>query len=521
MLALLNDQPILVLMATVALGAAVGTIPLGKIRLGASGALFVGLLVGAVLPDVGDRLALFQSFGLALFAYLIGLGAGKVFFRDLRRNLPLMLAAVVVVILTAFTVHPLAALLHLDLPTAIGVWTGSLTATPAMALANQLTGGQAPAVGYGLSYLVGVVGTIIAITLLAARPWSSSPRDPAPVTDGKLRFTAAAATSALAVRDIPGISEGLVRVVALRHGGMARIAGSADRIEPGDEVVLDGTEKNIDEAVQAFGRRTDADPARVMNPLQTSMVIVTARALADRRLGTLSLRERFGTDVARLRRDDVESLATPQTELKVGDRVLIVTTAPRMEAVRDFFGNSTRGLSNLDWISLGTGMALGYLLGLVTIPLPGGASFSLGPAAGCILVGLALGAIGRTGPTVWEPSTEIALTLRQFGLMLFLGVVGLAAGPAFIETVFTRVGGLAILMSAVLTALTAALLIAAARLLGQSVDRTYGALAGITGQPAILDYALSRSTDARVTEGYAQLFALIMVVKIATVPFML
>ena len=250
-------------------------------------------------------------------------------------------------------------------------------------------------------------------------------------------------------------------------------------------------------------------------------VLITARALADRRLGTLSLRERFGTDVARLRRDDVESLATPQTELKVGDRVLIVTTAPRMEAVRDFFGNSTRGLSNLDWISLGTGMALGYLLGMVTIPLPGGASFSLGPAAGCILVGLALGAIGRTGPTVWEPSTEIALTLRQFGLMLFLGVVGLAAGPAFIETVFTRVGGLAILMSAVLTALTAALLIAAARLLGQSVDRTFGALAGITGQPAILDYALSRSTDARVTEGYAQLFALIMVVKIATVPFML
>ena len=206
MLALLNDQPILVLMATVALGAAVGTIPLGKIRLGASGALFVGLLVGAVLPDVGDRLALFQSFGLALFAYLIGLGAGKVFFRDLRRNLPLMLAAVVVVILTAFTVHPLAALLNLDLPTAIGVWTGSLTATPAMALANQLTGGQAPAVGYGLSYLVGVVGTIIAITLLAARPWSSSPRDPAPVTDGKLRFTAAAATSALAVREIPAVS---------------------------------------------------------------------------------------------------------------------------------------------------------------------------------------------------------------------------------------------------------------------------------------------------------------------------
>ena len=135
----------------IALGAAVGTIPLGKIRLGASGALFVGLLVGAVLPDVGARLALFQSFGLALFAYLIGLGAGKVFFRDLRRNLPLMLAAVLVVILTAFTVHPLAALLHLDLPTAIGVWTGSLTATPAMALLGmrvvQLDRPDRPGVG--------------------------------------------------------------------------------------------------------------------------------------------------------------------------------------------------------------------------------------------------------------------------------------------------------------------------------------------------------------------------------------
>ena len=115
MLDLMQHQPLLVLMATIALGAAVGSIPLGPLRFGAAGALFVGLFVGALLPDVGPQLALFQNFGLALFAYLIGLGAGKVFFRDLRRNAPLMLAAIAVVILTALVVRPLAGLLGLDL----------------------------------------------------------------------------------------------------------------------------------------------------------------------------------------------------------------------------------------------------------------------------------------------------------------------------------------------------------------------------------------------------------------------
>lgn len=521
MLDLLQQQPLLVLLATIAAGAAVGAIPVGPLRFGAAGALFVGLLVGALLPEVGPQLGLFQNFGLALFAYVIGLGAGKVFFRDLRRNAPLMLASIAVIAVTAVTVRPLAAVLDLDLPTAIGVWAGSLTATPAMALAGDLTDSPDPAVGYGLSYLVGVIGTIVMIMALASRPWSSAPRDPASTSDGKLKFRAATAHEEIAVQDIPGVAERRVRVVAVNRRGRVRLLSAAELIRPGDRVVLDGTSDSVSTAVQAFGSLTKETPGAIMQTVHVAMIIVTARALADRRLGHLALRERFGAQVARLRRSDVESLAAPETELKVGDRVLVVAPYRRMEAVRDFFGNSMRGLSDLDWVSLGVGMSIGYLVGMITLPLPGGASFALGSAAGTLVTGLVLGAVGRTGQTVWELSTEINLTLRQFGLMLFLGAVGLASGPAFVETVVTPVGLRSIGMAALITALTACLLILAARLLGQSVERTYGAMAGITGQPAILDFALSRTNDPRVTEGYAQLFALIMVVKIVVVPFLL
>lgn len=506
-------------MATIAAGAAVGAIPFGPLRFGAAGALFVGLFMGAWLPGVGPQLALFQNFGLTLFAYVIGLAAGKVFFRDLRRNAPLMGAAAVVVILTALLVHPLSQLLNLDVPTAVGVWSGSLTATPAMALAGELTGTTDPAVGYGLSYLVGVIGTIVMILLVASRPWTGS-RDPEPATAGQLYFRSAVAERSIRVADLPGVQEGLVRVVAIQRGADSLMGDPETTIQPGDEVVLDGTDTNVAHAVKTFGELTGKTPATVMRSLQTSMAIVTTRSLAGRRLGDLGLKDRFGAEVARVRRDDVEHLATAQTQLKVGDRVLLVAPADRMAALRNYFGNSSRGVSDLDWVSLGLGMASGYLLGMVTIPLPGGASFSLGSAAGALVMGLILGAIGRTGRTVWELSTEINLTLRQFGLMVFLGVVGLISGPAFVSTVLTPVGVSSIIMGAIFTVVTAGLLVLSARLLGQSAPRTYGAMAGITGQPAILSFAMSRTHDSRVTEGYAQLFASMMVIKIALVPFL-
>ena len=88
---LLVSSPLLAIMLVVALGAAVGMIPFGPIRFGAAGALFVGLTIGALVPDAGVGLGLVQQLGLGLFVYMVGLAAGETFFADLRRQLPLMM----------------------------------------------------------------------------------------------------------------------------------------------------------------------------------------------------------------------------------------------------------------------------------------------------------------------------------------------------------------------------------------------------------------------------------------------
>ena len=111
MLDLLAGAPLLTIFIVVALGTALGAVPFGPVRFGAAGALFVGLAVGALDPRLGEDLQLVQTLGLALFVYTVGLAAGNTFFRDLRRQLPLMGVGIAAAIVGAVTVAVLGGVL--------------------------------------------------------------------------------------------------------------------------------------------------------------------------------------------------------------------------------------------------------------------------------------------------------------------------------------------------------------------------------------------------------------------------
>ena len=116
--------------------------------------------------------------------------------------------------------------------------------------------------------------------------------------------------------------------------------------------------------------------------------------------------------------------------------------------------------------SLSVGLGAGLLLGLVPIPLPGGVTLQLGFAGGPLLVALALGAVGRTGRWVWTLPYSANLTLRQFGLLLFLAGVGVNSGFAFASTLRAGEGLDVVLAGAVLTVtLAVATLVVGHRLL--------------------------------------------------------
>lgn len=107
MLDVLAASPLLTIMLVLALGTVVGQIPFGPIRFGPAGALFVGLAIGALDTRLGE-----------------GLG-GR--------------------------------LLGISPAIAAGSFAGALTSTPALAAVVQQVGNEDPAVGYSISYPVGVV----------------------------------------------------------------------------------------------------------------------------------------------------------------------------------------------------------------------------------------------------------------------------------------------------------------------------------------------------------------------------
>jgi len=78
-------------------------------------------------------------------------------------------------------------------------------------------------------------------------------------------------------------------------------------------------------------------------------------------------------------------------------------------------------------------IVLGILLGKVTIPLPGGASFSLGNSGAPLIIGLIFGHFGHIGPVNISVKKTALETFREFGLMLFLIGAGTNAGQGFIK----------------------------------------------------------------------------------------
>ena len=188
-----------------------------------------------------------------------------------------------------------------------------------------------------------------------------------------------------------------------------------------------------------------------------------------------------------------------------------------LEKAADWFGDSERSISQIDAFSVGAGMALGVLLGLVAIPLPGGITLRLGVAAGPLVVGMVLGWVGRTGPFVWGLPHAANSTIRQLGLLFFLAAIGLASGPDFAASAFSMTGLKVGVLAALIVVVNAIVLLAGARWVGVSAQRASGGLAGLVGQPAILAFALSKRDDERIEAGYATLFALAIVVKIVMV----
>ena len=518
MIDFLAGAPVVTLMAVVALGAALGLIPFGPLRLGTAGALFVGLAVGALDPRLGEGLALVQNVGLILFVYGVGIAAGETFFADLRRQLPLMGAAVGAVALAAVVALVVGGWLGLDAGLVAGTFAGALTSTPTLAAAAAATGSPDAAVGYSIGYPIGVVLAMVLVAIVLARPWPGR-RDPGGGAD-RLLIEHAVVERAVDLDDVPGWRSEDIKMSYHVRDGRTRVLDPDQGLCAGDQVTIVGVPATVREAVAFVGRPLDRELTTDRAVVDHAHITVSSDEAVGRTVAQLDLPARFGWLVTRVRRGDADLVARDALVLQPGDRVLAVVPHGEMARAKEFFGDSERRVSEFDPIGFGLGILAGLLVGAVSVPLPGGISFSLGSAAGPLVAGMVLGAVHRTGPIQWTMPLSVNLTLRQVGLLFFLAAVGLASGPQFAAQAVTADGARTVALAVAVLGVSGAAFVVAARVLGISAPRGAGAVAGYVGQPAVLSFAQGRVHDERVEAGYAALFALGIIAKILAVQIM-
>jgi putative transport protein len=512
---LLVANPLLQVFVVVGLGALLGIVPFGPIRFGAAGALFVGLAVGALDDDLGEGLGLVQSLGLALFVYCVGLAGGGPFVRGLRTYAPVM--AVSVVVLSVVAVLAVVVGLVLDVPAAFvaGVVAGAGNSTPALQAGLEAAGTNEPSVGYSLAYPVGVATSIALVAWLMRNP-TAGRRDPEPAASMGIVNATVAVTHDCDTDKVPGLARNQLLVTMLRRDGSTRVVAGTPHLRPGDEVLVVGTPPAVDEAVRWLGQRAEHELVHDRSEVTFRRVLVSNPRLAGVNVGELGLETRFGSVASRIRRGDLDMLAVPGMELRIGDRLRVVAPREKVEEVSDFLGDSERQVGELDLLTLGVGIALGLLVGVPSLQV-GGIELSLGAAAGPLIVGMVLGALRTTGPLTWEIPLVANQLLRQFGVAVFLACVGLAAGREFADQLFTRTGAIGVTLGFAVILLGGFATAWLARRLGSSSARTSGLLAGYNGQPAVLAYANQQALDERIDAGYATLFALDTIAKIVIV----
>jgi putative transport protein len=426
-------------------------------------------------------------------------------------------------------------LLGFTAATTAGVYAGGSTNTAALAglldsIPKRVADGEqaglieSAVVGYSITYPMGVLGGMLVIVLLERvfrvdyQAEAHRLRHAYPIDSSIESATVAVTREDLrgwSIRDLTRENRWTAVFGRYKRQGEISLTNWDTTFQPGDLVTVVGRSEDVAEITERLGRGAEVDLPREVSDYNLHRVFVSNPDVAGKRIAALNLNEQYAAVITRVRRGDVDLLARGDTVIELGDRIRFVARDKDTPALVRLFGDSYQSLSQIDLLSFGLGMAAGLLLGMITFTLPGHISFQLGFAGGPLIVALVLGALRRTGPIVWTLPYSANLTLRQIGLILLLATVGIRSGHTFVETLQTGGAGLIFLAGAVVSLGTALLIMT----IGYKVLKIpFGILMGmVANQPAILDFALTRSGNQLPNFGYTLMFPLGLILKIVYV----
>ncbi len=285
---LAHNQPVawavLVLSAVAIIGLAIAGIKVRGVGIGIAGVLFAGILLGHLGFTINhDIMEFVREFGLILFVFTIGLQLGPSFFASMRSHgLKLNALAASVVLLGVGVTLAVASFAGIDVFSAVGLFSGATTNTPSLGAAQQT------------------------VSVLAAQP-------------GNEELAARAVLPALAYA--VGYPVGVFGII-----GVMLFLRSVFRVDP------------LREAAEFR-----AEQQKGIEPLVRMNLVVENPNLDGLEVGDVPGRRETGVIVSRIKRCAAEEVevATEQTVLRKGDKILAVGVRRQLEAFRVIVGRES------------------------------------------------------------------------------------------------------------------------------------------------------------------------------------
>jgi putative transport protein len=514
---ILGTQPILAVFLAIGVGYLVGQINIFGFSLGVGAVLFVGLAIGAfaLKANIVGPIGLT---GLIMFLYGIGILYGRQFFEGMvgsagRKYNLLAFIAVIAGLLVALG---LGQIFGIQIGHTLGMYAGSMTSTATLQAALDVMGTKDPSIGYSIAYPFGVIGPILCIYFMTRHVKPSFPPKTQRFHMGEITLGATSAGRTLGDlnRDLPAG----VQVTMVRTGGSNTVPSDDIVLSAGDGLLIVAEQQEtVAEAAAKFGQLAPGLLAKDRSALDYIRVFVGKGNVVGVPLAQLKLPAGFPTHLLHVRRYDMDLVPAPDLMLEFGDRVGVLMPPDKRQEIRNFFGDSVKATSEFSYVSLGLGMVLGVLLGLIPIPVPGVGIVTLGIGGGPLIVALILGKLRRTGPMLWTMPLPANIVLRNYGLAVFLAAVGINAGQPFVKTVAESGLTMLFIGAAILLTTVAIVLLVGHYVMKIPFDDLVGVASGATGNPAILVYSTRMAPTERPDIGYAMIFPSMTIVKVIAV----
>ena len=483
--ALFGKYPELGVFLAVGVGYYLGHLKIKGVGLGGvTGSLIAGLVIGYFFHvPVSDTA---KSVLFLLFLFGIGYSVGPTFFKSMRgggwRWAVLGVVTPVAGLLAAWGV---ATFLKLDVGFAAGLLSGSLTESPAIGTASEAIKALAIpedekhrlishiAVADALCYVFGTFGMIWFCSVLGPKLLGLDLKAEGRRVEGELglerekpgvvsawntfvvrayRVAPGMRSAGLSVAEAEKLAPGKrLFVERVRRDGKILAVRPDLKLQVGDVVAVSGRQEHLIELLDAADEVADVEVLDM--PIATVDIHVASKEVAGRALGDLAAQSggARGIFVRAIRRGEDAIPVAPGTVVARGDVVTITGPESSVERLVPSIGTVLRPTVDTDLGTLGLAICVGIVIGVAVYVPVGDLSIALGTSVGTLIAGLGVGWLRTVRPTIGRFPEAAIMLMRSLGLAAFVAMVGLKAGPVFIDAV--REVGLSLLLGGVVVTL--------------------------------------------------------------------